>query len=163
MSPSIKRAIRGKHNYSSYLVVYFGPKRFLLIALFISFGCENVKEYLSRSSTGPSSTPVRRRGFFSESLVSLTDVTSSSLSYNQFRGLFSSSKTPQFQNEAKCTTFDVKMSFICMRMKNYFHTKGWALNLDTEGRGNSEMDTITVFIRISAQPRISAHSQGQKI
>ena len=64
VSPSIKRAIWGKHNYSSYLVVYFDPKRFLLIALFISFGCENVKEYLSRSGTGPSFTPVRRRGIF---------------------------------------------------------------------------------------------------
>ena len=79
VSPSIKRAIWGKHNYSSYLVVYFGPKRFLLIALFISFGYENVKEYLSRSGTGPSSTPVRRRGIFSESLVSLTEETSPSL------------------------------------------------------------------------------------
>ena len=28
-----------------------------------------------------------------------------------------SSKNPHFQNEAKCTTFLVKMSFICMRMK----------------------------------------------
>ena len=27
-----------------------------------------------------------------------------------------SSKNPHFQNEAKCTTFLVKMSFICMRM-----------------------------------------------
>ena len=36
------------------------------------------------------------------------------------------------QNEAKCTTFLVKMSFICMRMQikiNHFHIKGWALNL----------------------------------
>ena len=40
-----------------------------------------------------------------------------------------SSKNPHFQNEAKCTTFLVKMSFICMRMKNHFHIKGWALNL----------------------------------
>ena len=40
-----------------------------------------------------------------------------------------SSKNPHFQNEAKCTAFLVKMSFICMRMKNYFHIKGWALNL----------------------------------
>ena len=53
--PSIKRAIWGKHNYSSYPVVYFGPKRFLLLSLFISFGCENVKEHLIRSGTGPSS------------------------------------------------------------------------------------------------------------
>ena len=40
-----------------------------------------------------------------------------------------SSKNSHFQNEAKCTTFLVKMSFICMRMKNHFHIKGWALNL----------------------------------
>ena len=80
VSPSIKRAIWGKHNYSSYLVVYFDPKRFLLIALFISFGCENVHEYLSRSGTGP--LLLEDVGFFSESLVSLTDETSSSLSYN---------------------------------------------------------------------------------
>ena len=40
-----------------------------------------------------------------------------------------SSKDPPFQNEANCTTFLVKMSFICMRMKNNFHIKGWALNL----------------------------------
>ena len=40
-----------------------------------------------------------------------------------------SSKNPHFQNEAKYTTFLVKMSFICMRMKNHFHMKGWALNL----------------------------------
>ena len=36
---------------------------------------------------------------------------------------------PHFQNEAKCTTFLVKMSFICRRMRNHFHIKGWALNL----------------------------------
>ena len=33
------------------------------------------------------------------------------------------------QNEAKYTTFLVKVSFICMRMKNHLHVKGWALNL----------------------------------
>ena len=38
-------------------------------------------------------------------------------------------KNPRFQNEAKCTTFLVKISFICMRMKNHFHIKGRALNL----------------------------------
>ena len=35
-----------------------------------------------------------------------------------------SSKNPLFQNEAKCTTFLVKISFICMRMKNHFYIKG---------------------------------------
>ena len=38
-------------------------------------------------------------------------------------------KNPHFQNEARCTTFLVKMSFICMRMKNDFHIKGWAPTL----------------------------------
>ena len=32
-------------------------------------------------------------------------------------GPFLSFKTSQFQNEAKCETFLVKMSFICMRIK----------------------------------------------
>ena len=32
-------------------------------------------------------------------------------------------------NEAKCLSNLVKMSFICMRMKNPFHIKGWPLNL----------------------------------
>ena len=52
-----------------------------------------------------------------------------------------SSKTPHFQNEAKCTTFLVKVSFICMRMKNRFHIKGWALNLVLiqKPRGDSNM------------------------
>ena len=40
-----------------------------------------------------------------------------------------SSKDPHFQNEARCTTFLVKKSFICTRIKNDFHLKGWALNL----------------------------------
>ena len=40
-----------------------------------------------------------------------------------------SSKNSHFENEAKCTTFLVKMSFICVRMKNHFHIKGWTLNL----------------------------------
>ena len=35
-----------------------------------------------------------------------------------------SSKNPHFRNEATYTTFLVKMSFICMRMKNDFHIKG---------------------------------------
>ena len=40
-----------------------------------------------------------------------------------------SSKIPHYQNQAKCKTFLVKMSFICMRMKSHFHIKGWQLNL----------------------------------
>ena len=43
-----------------------------------------------------------------------------------------SSKNPRFQNEARCTTFLLKMTFICTRMKNDFR-------FETEARGNSEM------------------------
>ena len=35
-----------------------------------------------------------------------------------------SSKIAHFQNEAKCSAFLVKRSFICMRMKSHFHIKG---------------------------------------
>ena len=33
---------------------------------------------------------------------------------------FPSSKKSRFQNEAKCETFFVKMSFICIIIKNHF-------------------------------------------
>ena len=40
-----------------------------------------------------------------------------------------SPKNPHFQNEAKSTTFLVKMSLIGLKMKNHFRIKGWALKL----------------------------------
>ena len=45
----------------------------------------------------------------------------------------------------RCTTFLVKRSFICMRMKNDFHIKGWAptLVLKQIARGNLEMAYLT--------------------
>ena len=39
------------------------------------------------------------------------------------------SRSPVKKDDAKCTAFLVKMSFICMKMKNHFHIKGWELNL----------------------------------
>ena len=42
---------------------------------------------------------------------------------------FPSSKKSHFQNEAKCETFVVKMSFICIIIKNHFHINGFALSL----------------------------------
>ena len=38
-------------------------------------------------------------------------------------GPFQVPKSLTFQNEAKCTSFLVKMSLICMRKKNHFHIK----------------------------------------
>ena len=53
---------------------------------------------------------------------------------------FPSSQNSLFQNEAKCKTFLVKMSFICMRMKNHFHINDLALNLTLLQRlSNSRM------------------------
>ena len=40
-----------------------------------------------------------------------------------------SSKKSHFQNEAKCEAFVVKMSFICIIIKNHFHINGFALSL----------------------------------
>ena len=42
---------------------------------------------------------------------------------------FPSSKNSYFRNEAKFKTFLVKMKFICMRIKNYFHINGFTLSL----------------------------------
>ena len=39
-----------------------------------------------------------------------------------------------FQNEAKCTTFLVKMSLICTTIKNHFHTKAFAFSLALKQR-----------------------------
>ena len=46
-----------------------------------------------------------------------------------FNRPFPSSKKSHFQNEAKCETFVVKMSFICIIIKNHFHINGFALSL----------------------------------
>ena len=42
---------------------------------------------------------------------------------------FPSSKKSHSQYGAKCETFDVKMSFICIIIKNHFHINGFALSL----------------------------------
>ena len=53
-------------------------------------------------------------------------------------------KNPHFQNVARCTTFLVKTSFICMRMKNDFHIKDWAPTLVLRQRhgGTQKWPTI---------------------
>ena len=62
--------------------------------------------------------------------LSITTVKTSQLNFKHGRSdNYVWVKNPHFQNEAKCTTFLVKMSFICMKVKSHFHTKGCALNL----------------------------------
>ena len=48
--------------------------------------------------------------------------------------IFPSSKNSHFQNEAKCKTFLVKMSLICMRIKYHFHVSSFALSLALKQR-----------------------------
>ena len=64
-----------------------------------------------------------------------------------------SSKDPHFQNEAKCTTFLVKMSFICMRMKYHFISKAvhltsfWYRGPGELGNGPFVLKTRLIFVR----------------
>ena len=44
-------------------------------------------------------------------------------------GHFRVPKTLTFIIRFNCATFVVKLSFICMRITNHFHIKGWAPNL----------------------------------
>ena len=47
---------------------------------------------------------------------------------------FPISKHSHFQNEAKCKTFVVKISFICVRVENHFYINGFALCLGMKQR-----------------------------
>ena len=57
-----------------------------------------------------------------------------------------SSKKSHFQNEAKCETFVVKMSFICIIIKTHFHINGFALSLALKvrffGNGLATADSV---------------------
>ena len=71
-----------------------------------------------------------------------------------------SSNNPHFQHEARCTTFLVKMSFICIRMKNDFHIKGWAPTLvlkQKPGVGNG-----LFWIHLTNQNSKQVHASGPK-
>ena len=56
------------------------------------------------------------------------------LNRTQVNRPFPSSKKSHFQNESKCETFVVKMSFICIIIKNHFHINGFALSLTLKVR-----------------------------
>ena len=54
------------------------------------------------------------------------------------------SKNSHFQNVAKCKTFVLKMSFICMGMKNHFHINGFAVSLALKQRLGAKMTYLAV-------------------
>ena len=63
-----------------------------------------------------------------------------------------SSKNPHFQNEARCTTFLVKMRFICMRMKNDFRIKGWAPTIALKQRPKGTQKWPILNLKSKAWP-----------
>ena len=67
-----------------------------------------------------------------------------------FNRPFPSSKTSHFQNEAKCETFVVKMSFICIIIKNHFHINGFALSLALKERfyGTRKWPIVSVLFEV---------------
>ena len=58
-----------------------------------------------------------------------------------------SSKNPHFQNEARCSNFFVKMSFICMRMKKWFPYQRLSTypRFETEARGTRKWPNCLRF------------------
>ena len=74
------------------------------------------------------------------------------------------SKIPQVQNEARCTTFLVKMSFISMKMKNDFHIKGWARTLVLKQRPEETRKwpiQFTTIFNFSLELRFAAGEQAR--
>ena len=79
---------------------------------------------------------VRCQGHYLDYFMSVSGAIANCLAHAPFRCLkvmlhgtirnrpFPSSPEPLYQNEVRCSTFLVEMSFICMRMKNHFHIKG---------------------------------------
>ena len=75
-----------------------------------------------------------------------------------------SSKNLHFQNEGRCTTFLVKMSFICMRMKNDFHIKGWAPTLVLKQRpGGTRKWPITNAVEQAPAGYLHPYLQKHKL
>ena len=67
--------------------------------------------------------------FVSHVLDNLKNVMSKCMNQPLLIGHFRVPKTLTFQHEAKCKNFVVKISFICMRIKNNFHINGSAFRL----------------------------------
>ena len=76
---------------------------------------------------------------------------------------FPSSENSHFQNEAKCKTFVVKMSFICMRIENHFHINGSALSLALNQRleaSKMALSVYSVIFRAESQTSLLAGRRG---
>ena len=76
---------------------------------------------------------------------------------------FPSSKKSHFQNEAKCETFFVKMSFICVLIKNHFHINGFALSLALKFSTPRTLKKFLMVKKALLSKRFDFHRQMTKI
>ena len=69
------------------------------------------------------------------------------------RQAISSSKKSHFQSESKCETFVVKMTFICIIIKNHFHINGFALSLALKVRffGTRKWPILSILAMLLTQ------------
>ena len=86
----------------------------------------------------------------------LPSLISSMLILVQLRSIrqaISEPKKSHFQNESKCETFVVKMSFICIIIKNHFHINGFALSLALKVRffGTRKWPILSILAMLLTQ------------
>ena len=76
---------------------------------------------------------------------------------------FPSSKKSHFQNEAKCETFVVKMSFICIIIKNNFRINGFALSLALKVRSFGTRKWPITLVRRAVPRRVTIVKGNPKL
>ena len=111
-------------SYHNFVTWGTAPTRVLFVVFFCDLGIDNKLSQVNALSSKPI-TPI----VWGKNVPSCKRLDHRITWMTTLNWPLPSSKNPHFQNEAKYTTFLVEMSFICMRMKNHFHIKGWALNL----------------------------------
>ena len=91
----------------------------------------------SKNSSGPS-VALRHTTCYIQARLCFTNF---DILLNKINRSLPSSQNPHFQNEARCISFLVKMSFICMGIKKIFPYQRLSSfpRFETEARGNSEM------------------------
>ena len=75
---------------------------------------------------------------------------------------FPRSRNSHFKNGAKCETFAVQMSFICLRIKSYFHINGFAIlpRFETKGWGHSKMAYYMYLIKLREERKSAEELQS---
>ena len=76
--------------------------------------------------------------------------------------MYLSELNSNFQNETKYKTFVVKMSFMCMKIKNHFQTNGFTLGLalkqrlEATGKWTAEVVYATITCSVNNEKKFRA-------